>query len=237
MWSLPLLTVILALASASHFAKADDLPSADAAIALLNEGNRRFATGQPQYPHDGAERRAETSRGQHPFATIVSCSDSRVPPEILFDEGIGDLFVVRVIGNVGSVDETGSAEYGVEHLETPLLVVLGHTNCGAVTAAAMHSEVHGSIPPLLKHIDPAVRVARRDHPHARGDELVAHTVRTNVLHAIEELFQRSRSIRHRVRDGKLKVVGAIYDIETGVVSWLGEHPRQAQLLQGRRQGR
>ncbi len=206
------------------------LPSADEAIAILKKGNERFASGKPEYPHEGAARRAETASGQHPIATVISCSDSRVPPELVFDEGIGDLFIVRVIGNIGSVDETGSAEYGVEHLETPLLVVLGHTKCGAVTAAVTHAEVHGSIPPLLAHINPSVRTAKHDHPGLKGDELIAESIKTNVLHSIQELFNRSRIIRQRVGSGKLKVVGAIYDIQSGQVSWLGEHPKQKQLL-------
>lgn len=209
---------------------AAQLPSADEFLAILKKGNERFAAGKPEYPHEGAARRAETAAGQHPIATVVSCSDSRVPPEILFDEGIGDLFIVRVIGNIGSVDETGSAEYGVEHLETPLLVVLGHTKCGAVTAAVTHAEVHGSIPPLLAHINPSVRTAKHDHPGLKGDELIAETVKTNVFHSIQELFNRSQIIRHRVGNGKLKVVGAIYDIQSGTVNWLGEHPRQKFLL-------
>lgn len=212
------------------FAFADQLPSADEVIAILEKGNQRFAAGKPEYPHEGAARRAETSAGQHPIATVISCSDSRVPPELVFDEGIGDLFVIRVIGNIGSVDETGSAEYGVEHLETPLLVILGHTHCGAVTAAVTHTEVHGSIPPLLAHINPSVRTAKHDHPNLKGDELIAEAVKTNVFHSIQELFNRSRIIRHRIGSGKLKVVGAIYDIQSGKVDWLGEHPKQKQLL-------
>lgn len=209
---------------------ADQLPSADEVIDILKKGNERFTSGKPEYPHEGAARRAETVAGQHPIATVISCSDSRVPPEILFDEGIGDLFVIRVIGNIGSVDEAGSAEYGVEHLETPLLVILGHTHCGAVTAAVTHAEVHGSIPPLLAHINPSVTTAKRDHPNLKGDELIAEAVKTNVLHSIQELFNRSQIIRHRVSSGKLKVVGAIYDIQSGQVNWLGEHPKQKQLL-------
>lgn len=208
----------------------DDPPSANEVIAILSKGNARFAAGKPEYPHEGAARRSETARGQHPIATVISCSDSRVPPEILFDEGIGDLFIVRVIGNIGSVDETGSAEYGVEHLGTPLLVVLGHTQCGAVTAAVTHAEVHGSIPPLLSHINPSVRTARHEHPGLNGDQLIDEAVKTNVFHSIQELFTRSRIIRERIHDGKLKVVGAIYDINSGQVNWLGEHPKQKQIL-------
>ncbi len=220
----------LALSGSILEAKTGQVPSAEEVIRVLNQGNQRFASGKPTYPHEGAARRAEVALGQHPMATVISCSDSRVPPEILFDEGLGDLFIVRVIGNIGGTDETGSAEYGVEHLETPLLVVLGHTQCGAVTTAVKHSEVHGSIPPLISHINPAVIRARRAHPGLKGDDLINESVKTNVFQSIEELFNRSRVIRQRVRSDKLRVVGAIYDIRSGLVEWMGEHPKQKQLL-------
>lgn len=130
---LPLmLSVVISLFSLLFIAFGQELPSADEVISILAKGNERFATDHPSYPHEGAARRSEVVSGQRPLATIISCSDSRVPPEILFDEGLGDLFIVRVIGNVSRGDEAGSAEYGVEHLGTPLLVVLGHTGCGAV---------------------------------------------------------------------------------------------------------
>ncbi|MDX2034148.1 MAG: carbonic anhydrase [Blastocatellia bacterium] len=127
------------------------------------------------------------------------------------------------------MDETGSAEYGVEHLGTPLLVVLGHTGCGAVTAAVTHAEVRGSIPPLLAHIKPAVRTAREGRPELTGSDLIPEAIHANVFHSIEELFKRSETIRSRVRAGKLKVVGAIYDLKSGRVNWLGVHPKQPAL--------
>jgi carbonic anhydrase len=209
---------------------ADNPPSPNDVLEALAKGNQRFVSGKPEYPHQDTSRKVEATQGQHPIATVISCSDSRVPPELVFDEGIGDLFIIRVIGNIGSLDETGSAEYGTEHLGTPLLVVMGHTKCGAVTAAVTHAEVHGSIPPMLAHINPAVRTAKHDHPKLKGDELIAETIKTNVFHSIQELFNRSSIIRHRVSSGKLKVVGAIYDISNGQVSWLGEHPKQVKLL-------
>jgi hypothetical protein len=128
-------------ASLTFTSHAADSPTADEALKTLMNGNERFASSHPAYPHEGAARRAAVASGQHPIATILSCSDSRVTPEILFDEGIGDLIVVRVIGNIGGADEVGSIEYGVQHLGTPLLVVLGHSQCSAVTAAVTHAEV------------------------------------------------------------------------------------------------
>lgn len=204
--------------------------TADDVITSLKQGNERFASGNPTYPHESLMRRAETAAGQHPLATVIACSDSRVPPELLFDEGIGDLFIVRVIGNIGGADETGSAEYGVEHLGTPLLVVLGHESCGAVTAAVNHMEVGGSIPPLLAHIQPAVQTVRKAHPELRGSALIPEAIHANVFHSMQELFTRSEIIRARVRDNKLQVVGAIYDLKSGQVKWLGAHPNQAALL-------
>jgi carbonic anhydrase len=212
------------------FGTTTETPTADEIIAQLKQGNERFASGKPTYPHESLMRRAEVAAGQHPIATVISCSDSRVPPELLFDEGIGDLFLVRVIGNIGGADETGSAEYGVEHLGTPLLVVLGHASCGAVTAAVNHLEVRGSIPPLLAHIQPAVQTARKAHPELKGNDLVPAVVEANVWHSIQELFARSEIIRTKVRSDKLKVVGAIYDLKSGQVNWLGAHPHQATLL-------
>jgi carbonic anhydrase len=209
--------------------------SPDDVIAVLKKGNERFAADRPSYPHESLMRRVEAAGGQHPVATVISCSDSRVPPELLFDEGIGDLFIVRVIGNIGGADETGSAEYGVEHLGTPVLLVLGHTGCGAVTAAVNHTEVHGSIPPLLAHIEPAVETARSAHPELTGGELIPEAVKANIFHSIEELFKRSDAIRRRVQTRKLKVVGALYNLTSGRVDWLGEHPGQ-EALAGRRKG-
>lgn len=207
-----------------------DVPSADEVRARLSQGNERYAADQPQHPHAGAARRSEVAAGQHPLATVISCSDSRVPPEVLFDQGIGDLFIIRVIGNIGGADETGSAEYGVEHLGTPLLVVLGHTRCGAVTAAVTHAALHGNIPPLVAHIRPAVDAAHREQPALKGAELVPAAIQANVRQSMAELFRRSAVICEHVRGGKLKVVGAVYDIESGRVEWLGEHPQQTALL-------
>ncbi|MCY3019290.1 MAG: carbonic anhydrase, partial [Planctomycetota bacterium] len=125
----------------------------DEALARLKNGNARFADGQPRNPHRNAARRDETVRqGQRPMATVIACSDSRVPVEILLDQGIGDIFAVRVAGNVCNTDEIGSAEYGVDHLGTPLLVVMGHSLCGAVTAVATNAALHGHIAALVEPI-------------------------------------------------------------------------------------
>ena len=209
--------------------------SAETALHKLEDGNRRFVEGKNTFPDIGSERRRETSQdGQHPFATVISCSDSRLPVEITFDQGIGDIFVVRVAGNVCNVDEIGSAEYGADHLGTPVLVVLGHSKCGAVTAVVDGDELHGSIPALVHGIVPAVEKAKKAHPDAKGDALVSAAIEANVWQSIEDLFKKSPLLLKRVQDGKLKIVGANYDIESGKVKWLGEHPQQARLLESAR---
>jgi len=206
------------------------------AIHRLQEGNVRFSEGHAVRLRGDCERRAQTAtRGQHPFVTILSCSDSRVPLELVFDQGIGDIFVIRVAGNVCGTDEMGSIEYGVDHLGTPLLVVLGHTQCGAVTAAATEAEVHDHLKPLVEKIAPAVSKARAAHPDLRGEALVPAGTEANVWQAAEELLKNSPATRHRVQAGKLKLVGAIYDVRSGQVRWLGEHPQQNRLLGSRNQ--
>jgi carbonic anhydrase len=208
----------------------------DEAIHRLADGNLRFAQGKSVHPNSSSARVVETgTSGQHPFAAILSCSDSRVPLEILFDQGVGDIFAVRVAGNVCGVNEMGSIEYAVEHLGTPLFVVLGHTECGAVKAAASKAETHGNIKLLIDKIEPAVSKAQSEHPDLHGIALVPAATEANVWHSIEMLFRNSPTTRHYVQSGKLKVVAAIYDVKGGQVRWLGEHPQQSKLLSGSRQ--
>ena len=150
---------------------AKETPTVSSAVALhkLEDGNKRFVEGKNTFPDIGAERRGKTAKnGQQPFATVISCSDSRLPVEILFDQGIGDIFVVRVAGNVCNVDEIGSAEYGVDHLGTPVLVVLGHSKCGAVSAVVQGAELNGNLPALLHGIIPAVEKVKRAIPMLRA---------------------------------------------------------------------
>lgn len=201
----------------------------DAAVRMLVEGNARFSTGQPTHPNAGKDRVAETAGGQHPFAAILGCADSRLSPEIIFDQGIGDIFTVRVAGNVSDTDEIGSIEYAVEHLGISAILVLGHTKCGAVTAVVKKAEVGGSLPGLLDNIKPAVRAAAHDNPKLTGDDLIPKAIRANVWQSIEDLFKRSEVIRDAVREGKLSVVGGLYDISTGAVDFMGKHDRQDAL--------
>jgi carbonic anhydrase len=205
--------------------------TADEALQQLGAGNQRYAAANSAHPRQGHDRRAEVvANGQKPIVTLVSCSDSRVPVELIFDAGIGDLFVIRVAGNVCANDEIGSAEYGIDHLGTPLCVVLGHSYCGAVTAVLTGAQLHGCIPALMAPIVPAVERAKREHPGMNADQLVKYAVQFNVWQSIEDLLSHSSSIRQRARDGALKIVGAVYDLDSGYVDWLGAHPEEALLL-------
>jgi carbonic anhydrase len=161
---------------------------------------------------------------------ILTCSDSRVPVEIVFDRGVGDMFVIRVAGNVCGEHEAGTIDYAVDHLKTPLLVVLGHSHCGAVTAVATDAALPSNVSALVRSIRTAAEAAKKLHPDQHGRELVPATTRCNVWQSIDDLFRQSPITRELVSEGKLKVVGAIYQVETGKIDWLGVHPEQARLL-------
>lgn len=206
--------------------------NADTAIALLKNGNDRYVNDKAQHLRDDQERRTITvAHGQHPYVSILSCSDSRVPLEIIFDAGIGELFVIRVAGNVADGDEVGSLEYGVGHLQTPLLLVLGHTKCGAVTAAVQNSKVSGCIPLLIDKIKPVIGKTMKSNPLLTGDSLILAVTFSNVWQSIENVFKRSEEIREMVKKGDVKVIGGIYDIETGKITIMGPHPQQEKLLE------
>ncbi len=205
--------------------------SPDEALKMLKEGNDRYLNGKAQYPHQTRERRGLTAgQGQHPFAAVLSCADSRAPVELIFDRGIGDLFVVRVAGNVAGPDEVGSLEYAVDHLGTPLVVVLGHSQCGAVTAVVQNDKVPANVAALVKPIAPAVAQARADNPGAGADALINAAIKANIWQAMEDLFQKSPIIKGQVKAGKVKVLGALYELDTGQVQWLGPHPAQDKLV-------
>lgn len=192
----------------------------DDVLLLLRDGNRRFVAGEPANFQRDALRRIDTARnGQKPFAVILTCSDSRVPPELIFDQGIGSLFVIRVAGNVAQVDEVATIEYGVGHLGARLVVVLGHTRCGAVTAVVEEAHVGPNLAQLVKPIVPAAAQAKSNNPGMRGAPLVAAAIRANVEQAIDDLRRLSPEIAFAVSHGKARVVGGLYDIETGEVEF------------------
>ncbi len=204
-----------ALATESVYQRPAEISSADAAVKLLVDGNKRFTSGSIFKKDLGAQRREElATKGQKPFAVILTCSDSRVPPELLFDQALGDLFVIRVAGNVVAPIEMGSIEYGVEHLKSPLVVVLGHENCGAVKASVDGGEAPGSIGSIVEKINPSVQKAKATG--ATGNALYEKTADENINATIAEL-DKSPVIKHLVEKGSLKVVGAKYFLTSGEV--------------------
>ncbi len=233
-----IMTCLLTLAL-NMSAGAMSKPSPDECIALLKAGNARFVAGAPEHPNTTAARLNQAGtedQGDHAYATVIACSDSRVPVERIFDAGIMDIFVIRVAGNVLDVDETGSVEYGIAHVNTPVFVILGHTQCGAVTAVthAIHGtghELERNIPPLVDNIKPAVHRAIAAHGQVHGDAIIPHAIEENVYQGAEDLFLRSPTARAMVHSGTLKVVGAIYDVGTGEINWLPES-KIAQVLAG-----
>ncbi|MGL4943215.1 MAG: carbonic anhydrase [Thermoguttaceae bacterium] len=208
-----------------------DSISPEDALQKLQEGNARFVTGRREHPHEFLTRAYETAQtGQKPVAVILSCSDSRVPLEIIFDQGLGDIFAIRVAGNVCRPSELGSIEFAVTTTGTRLCVILGHTKCGAVTAACRHETHNDNIDVILDAIEPAVRrTAAHHHEHQHNSETPDDTefindcCVENVFVQMESLFRQSHVVRDAVRAGELLVVGAIYDIEIGLVTFLDLH--------------
>jgi carbonic anhydrase len=190
------------------------------ARARLDAGNQRFVSGKPNHPHTNAGWRAGLSGSQHPFATVLGCSDSRVPLELLFDQGFGDLFVIRVAGNVAAVDELGSIEYAANHLGVRFVLVLGHEQCGAVTAALGSESDRGhetsDIQTLLERIEPALEAVPAGLAPA---ERIHRAVEANVRQAVRVL-RGSPALAARVQQGEITIAGAVYGLDTGKVRWL-----------------
>jgi carbonic anhydrase len=194
--------------------------TAQEALDRLKQGNERFVGGAARFPTVQKEVLAELARGQHPFATILGCSDSRVPPELLFDAGFGELFVVRVAGNVLGSEIQGTLQYAGIHLRTPLFVVLGHEGCGAVEAAIaerFHGAHHASrISLLLEHIAP---VLDEVDPTLAPAALLSAAVEANVRRTVRDVLESPEG-RARTAEGEMKLVGAVYDLATGRVRFL-----------------
>jgi carbonic anhydrase len=215
------------------------------AISKLKEGNGRYTSGNQQHPHESSEersymatnsyenagmtflgisaaqaakRRAELTKSQHPFAIIVSCSDSRVPPEIVFDQGLGDLFVLRVAGNVINDESLGSIEYAVDHLAVRLVMVLGHQSCGAVKAAKETIAAKGKAP---AHIESLVTAIKPAVESTVNDDLNA-TIKANVKHVVDALRSSKPILKVKVDSGDVQVIGGYYSLDTGTVTFLEE---------------
>jgi carbonic anhydrase len=196
--------------------------SADESLRQLLDGNARFVKGQPVSPRRSPEDFRGLAEAQYPEAVVVSCSDSRVAPEILFDVGVGDIFVVRVAGNVVSgagVTVKGSIEYAIAELNVPLILVLGHSGCGAVKAAMKHIDAKDSLPGAIDGLVELIKPAVAQSKGAPGDPL-ENAIRKNVEIGVERLQELQPIIAPRVKQGKLKVVGAVYDLRTGAVTLL-----------------
>lgn len=207
-------------ADTAAYTRPAEVKSGAEAKQLLVDGNNRFRAGNFAVKDLSSTRREDLKKnGQKPFAVIVSCSDSRVPPELLFDQALGDLFVVRVAGNIVDPVATGSVEYAVEHLGSPLIVVMGHEKCGAVKATVEGGEAPGSIGSIVAKIKPSVDKVKASG--ITGDELAEKSADENIKAVMAEL-EKSPVIKHLVEKGKLTIVGAKYHIGAGKVEWFDE---------------
>lgn len=188
------------------------------AIQKLQGGNRRFVEGRSIYPRQDAALIKKLAEGQSPFAVIVGCSDSRVSAEILFDQGFGDLFVTRTAGQVMADASYGTIEYADLILKTKLILVLGHTSCGAVKAAVEHPDnLPGHISPLIASIKHAADTAK-----AKPGNVLDNAIRLNVINQVKELRNLDPVLKKNYEEGKILIIGAVYDLQTGKVSYLPE---------------
>ena len=215
--------IAVSLVGGSQFARAADPAHPEQptvapaeAIAKLKEGNARNTSGNMQHPGQTTERRAELTKSQHPFAIILSCSDSRVPPEIVFDQGLGDLFIVRVAGNVLNDEGLGSIEYGVEILGARLIVVLGHQSCGAVDAAMKTVDAKGKAPGHIQSLVTAIKPVVDSTPKGDLDTMI----KANVKHVVDALRSSTPILKARVESGDVQVMGGYYTLDTGAVTFL-----------------
>lgn len=190
-------------------------PTADEAIRMLKEGNNRFTSGKLEHPNQCEESRQSVAAGQEPIATVLTCSDSRVPPVDIFDQGLGDLFVVRVAGNVIGDHTLGSIEYAVKHLHTPLVLVLGHSNCGAVSAVASGAALEGHIATL----GPAIQSAIKNVKDMEGDTIDNASIEL-AKQIATKISESEPVVADLVKDGAVRVVPAFYDLASGEVRFL-----------------
>ncbi|MFE5491403.1 carbonic anhydrase [Streptomyces virginiae] len=206
-------------------------PTPRDAFELLMAGNQRFVSGASEHPNQDAARRAETAPSQQPFAVLFGCSDSRLAAEIIFDRGLGDLFVVRTAGHVAGAEVLGSIEFGVSVLEAPLVVVLGHDSCGAVAAACSALEngqtPGGFVRDVVERVTPSVLAAR-----AAGRETADEILAEHIEHTVDLLLERSRVLAERVADGHLGMVGLSYRLADGSAQLVAARGLDAAVLTG-----
>lgn len=202
--------------SSSSSVQDSEIVSPETALQRLLDGNQRFMQQKRQYPHQSPKDWEAVAMAQHPFATLLTCADSRVPGEIIFDQGIGDLFDVRVAGNVVTPEVLGSLEYAAALLGTRLIMVVGHERCGAVTAAIQGEALPGHISTFVKAIKPAI--ASLKTKSADMAQQIDQAVTANVQYQVEQLKQNSSVLAQLVLERKLKIVGGRYDLDTGAVT-------------------
>ncbi|WP_432738852.1 carbonic anhydrase [Maridesulfovibrio sp. FT414] len=195
---------------------------ADRSLLLLKEGNLRFVKGNSVYPNQTShQRKILALKGQSPFATIVCGSDSRVDPVLIFDRGLGDLFVIRSAGTVAGSDTLASVEYSMLALETPLMVVMGNTRSTLIRAAIDKVKMQGHMLQLLGKLEPAVKMTRILYPSLEGNELADKVAETNVRQVMRDVLSQCPAVLEKIRAGKAQMMGAVYDTDSGEVRWLG----------------
>lgn len=221
------LSLVAALLLCGHFAQADHAASgggisAEAALTNLEEGNKRFARGTSWHPHQDKKTVDSLATGQHPHTIVVSCSDSRVPPEVIFDQGLGDVFVVRTAGQVLDYSAIASIEYAIAHLGSQLLVVLGHESCGAI-GAAVHTEAGATAgSPDLDKLVGFIKPHIASLSIAEDDKKMSDAVKANVNGVSADLLSRSTIVRSAVESKKLTIAQGLYALDTGAVQfWKG----------------
>ena len=198
--------------------------SAQEALQRLKDGNQNFVEGKVQYKKLSHQQRADLADEQHPFAIILGCSDSRVPAEIVFDQGLGDLFVIRVAGNIVAPSQVGSVEFAAESFGCPLVVVLGHSHCGAIKST-IHTllnpnTTHSSnLMSIVNRVRPAVEILFQTDLKNDVDKLSQHAVKANVFASVNQLRHGSAVLENLTQQGKLVIVGAEYSLETGEVEF------------------
>ena len=200
---------------------------ARAALERLIEGNRRFVAERRDGAAANSARRSEVAAAQEPFAIVLGCSDSRVPAELVFDQGLGDLFVIRVAGNIVAPSQVGSVEFAASRFGTPLVVVLGHSRCGAILATLEElrqpaSNQSPNLRSIVERVRPSVEGLLETELAADTEALVRHAVRANVRRSVDHLRHGSELLERLGRDGRLRIVGAEYSLETGMVDFFDD---------------
>jgi carbonic anhydrase len=209
----------LAFLTQAQASQSNPTISGDEALQRLIEGNKLYASGRPRHPRQTEERRIEVASGQKPIAVVLGCSDSRVPPEVIFDQGLGDLFVVRVAGNIVDSAVQGSIEYAVAELGVSLIMVLGHQKCGAVKATLELVEKGGHLPGQIEAIADKIKPAVESVRDLPGD-ILSNSIKANVEMVVGQLKHSQPILAKRVKEDKLRIVGATYELNSGMVNFV-----------------